>query len=115
MRAIGNRAIGPESEGELTNPIDDALVADSGAVPYAGVYEVLLLVGASATAEFQVQRRNAANGANVGDTVILKAAAGQTAEYRLYINLDVSERIRIVMDDALTGTAYGAVNLMLLS
>lgn len=109
----GNVPIGPESEGELTNPADDALVADSGAVTSGGIYEVLATVGASAAAEFQLQRRNTANDANVGDVVILKAAASQTAQYRFWFTVLVGERVRIVMDDALgAGTAYGSVNLM---
>lgn len=112
FHVFGNPAIGPESEGEKTNPIDDALVADSGAVVYGGIYEVLVTIGASAAADVQVQRRNAANDANVGDTPVIKVPAGQSGQYRFWFNLAASERVRVVMDDALTGTLAASVNLM---
>lgn len=103
-------AIGPVSEGELTNPADDALCADTGAVAFSGVYEFLVTIGASAAAHFQVQRRNAANGANVGAVPIAYGPAGQSGQYRFFFNLVAGERVRVVMDDALTGTVAVSIN-----
>lgn len=111
-REHGNPPIGPKTEGEKTNPADDLLIADSGEVPNAGLYECIVSVGASAAADVAVQRRNAANAANVGDVVVLKVTGGnQTGQYRFLFKLEASERIRVIMDDALTGTIAAAVNL----
>lgn len=98
-----------ETGGELTNPADDAVVADTGALT-AGIYEFRVGCGATAAAHFAVQRRNAANGANVGDVVILYAAAGQTGMYPLTYKLEEGERVRVIMDDALTGGASVFIN-----
>lgn len=109
IRDAGNPALGPFAVAEATNPVDDALVADTGALS-VGNYDVIVTVGASAAAHFAVQRRNAANGANVGDVPILYAAAGQSGQYRFYYTLAEGERIRVIMDDALTGTVACSIN-----
>ena len=110
---FSNPAIGPATEGEQTNPADDALMADTGALAYAGTYEVLVTIGASAAAHFQVQRRNAANAANVGSVPIAYGPAGQSGQYRFFFNIAAGERLRVVMDDALTGTAAVTINAVL--
>ena len=62
-----------------------------------------------------LQRRNAADDANVGSTVVIKAPAGQSGQYRFLFRLDASQRVRVIMDDALTGTISVAINLEKLS
>lgn len=109
FRNFGNKALGPYSEGELTNPLDEALTADTGALD-RGNYEFLITVGASAAADVRIERRNAANGANVGNTLVLKAPAGQSGQYRLLYSVDQGERVRVLMDDALTGTIAVGIN-----
>jgi hypothetical protein len=109
FRDYGNPPLGPFSEGELTNPSDNDVAADTGALPN-GSYEMLITVGASAAADVMVQRRNAANDDNVGATVVLKAPAGQSGQYRMLFALKVDERVRVIMDDALTGTISVAIN-----
>lgn len=112
FHAEGNPPLGPFTEGELTNPSDDALTADTGALPYTGHYEFLITIGASAAAHFQVQRRNAANGANVGAVPIIYGPAGQSGQYRVWVSIAAGERVRVVMDDALTGTCAVTINGM---
>lgn len=108
----GNPPLGPYTEGELTNPIDEALVADTGAVAVPGLYEVLVTVGASAASQVRLERRNAANGANVGGTRVIYVVAGQSGQYRFRYVLETSERIRLVMDDALgAGALHGSLDL----
>jgi hypothetical protein len=110
FREFGNPPRGPFSVAEATNPTAGTVTADTGALP-AGNYEVRVTVGASAAAQFLLQRRNAANGANVGDTVVLYAAAGQSGQYVFSFVLEASERVRVVMDDTLAaGTASCAIN-----
>lgn len=108
MRSVGNP---PDlaTEDELTNPLDNALVADTGELP-AGVYEMRITLGSSAAADFAVQRRNAANDANVGAVPIIKTPAGQSGQYLFTFKLETDERVRVTMDDALTGTASGTIN-----
>jgi hypothetical protein len=99
------------SVAEATNPASGAVMADTGAVAFRGLYDVRVIIGASATATFDVQRRNAANNANVGSVVTLYAAAGQSSEFILTYALDVGERIRVVMHASLTGTSTCAIQI----
>jgi len=97
------------SGGELTDPADNALAADTGALS-AGIYELRITVGASAAADVAVERRNAANGANVGAVPVIKVPAGQSGQYLFTFKLETSERVRVIMDDALTGTIAVTIN-----
>lgn len=115
FRDIGNQALGPYTQGELTDPTAGTVTADSGAVALGGNYEVIVTLGASAPAQFQLQRRNAANGANVGNVPIIYGPAGQSGQYRFLYRLEPTERVRVVMDDNLTGTAVVSLNLEQLS
>lgn len=107
---LGNRPI-LDSQGEQTNPTAGTVMADSGAVPFGGPYEARIIINASAAAQFQVQRRNTANGANVGAVVGLYVAAGQGAQFVLLYVLEANERLRVTMDDNLTGTGWASVQL----
>lgn len=110
--AIRSLGYGPviATEGEQTNPADDQLMADSGAM-WAGVYEARVTVGASAVADFAVQRRNSANDANVGAVPVVKVPAAMSCQYVFTFQLHVGERVRVVMDDGLTGVAVAVLNL----
>lgn len=110
MYSRGNAPI-LDSQGELTNPTTATVIADSGVVAFRGLYEVRVIIGGSVAAQFQLQRRNAANGANVGDVVGLYGAAGQSSQFVLNYYLDAGERVRLMMDDNLTGTAYCAITV----
>lgn len=100
-----------DSQGEQTNPGTSTVLADSGAVPFKGLYEVRIVIGGSVASQFQVQRRNAANGATVGDVVGLYGAAGQSSQFILNYYLDAGERVRVVPDDAITGTAFCSITV----
>jgi hypothetical protein len=103
----GNPPIGPETEGPLTDPTSGTLMADSGAVPHTGLYRAYVGCNSTAAATFSIQRRNAANGANVGD-VLTKYVTG-TAQFVYLFNLVASERVRVVMGANLTGNAAADV------
>jgi len=89
---------------EQTNPTAGTVIVDSGALP-AGTYLFYVSIGASAAAQFQVQRRDAANGSNVGNPALKYIAAGQSAQFVYQTVLESNERVRVTMDDNLTGTA----------
>jgi hypothetical protein len=93
-----------DSAGKTNNPTTASVLADTGALPGA-MYDVRVLVGCSAAATFNVQHRNAANSGNVSDTVLIRAAAGQTGEYILKYALNKDERIRVVPEANITGDA----------
>lgn len=115
FRDYGNPPIGPFSEGEKTNPADELLMATSGALA-SGNYEAIVTVGASAAADFRLERRNAADAAAVGNTVVIKGPAGQSGQYRFMFKLETNERLSVYMDDVLaSGTAAVALNLERLS
>lgn len=109
LRSLGNAPI-IESAGEQTNPSDADVIADTGALA-AGIYEVRVTVGASAAADVALERRNAANSGNVGDVPVIKVPAGQTCQYVFTYKLELSERLRVIMDDALTGTIAATLNV----
>lgn len=97
-----------DSAGKQTNPTTATVLADTGAAS-ASLYEVRVFVGCSAAATFNIQHRNAANDGNISDTVTLRAAAGQTAEYVLKYHLNQSERIRVLPEANITGDAEATI------
>jgi hypothetical protein len=97
-----------DSAGKQTNPTTADVLADTGAIPSA-LYDVRVLVGCSAAATFNIQHRNAANDGNVSDTVLIRAAAGQTGEYIFKYALNTNERIRVVPEANITGSAEATV------
>jgi hypothetical protein len=94
---------------EATNPVDEQVMADTGALA-AGHYYGFATVSASAAAQFRIERRNAANGAAVGASILVYVPAGDVRQVAFGFTLDASERIRVVMDDALTGTGVATLN-----
>lgn len=97
------------SEGELTNPADEAVLADSGALP-TGQYEVFGVISASANSQVKFQRRNAANDGNVFEGVGLYVLANSSVPIAWHFFVDKNERIRIVMDDAQgAGTVWASL------
>lgn len=101
---------GPYTTAEATNPSDEATVVETPALP-AGPYEVLVTPGASAAADFGLEQRNLANDGIIGTRIVIKAAAGQSGQYRFFFNIAEGQRMRLVMDDALTGSEAGVLNL----
>lgn len=108
VRDFGNRPLVDASNKE-TNPTTATAMADTGALS-AGVYEMRIICGGSAAAIWNIERRNAANDAAVGDIVIVYTAAGQSAQFALTFELEASERVRVMLNTNLTGTAAAAIN-----
>lgn len=107
-----------DSQGESTNPVATTVMADTGALTSGtggytltggGVYEVLVVASATALAEFAVQRRNAANGANVGDVQIFYVAASGCVSVPFRFEAENGERFRVVMNANLTGDAVANI------
>jgi hypothetical protein len=109
-----NYPIVRDSQGEQTNPTTATVMADTGELDAeeggGGIYEALVVLSASATAKFQVEVRNAANGATVGDAHIVYAAANTPVAIPFRFEIERDQRIRVMMNANLTGTA--AVNLV---
>lgn len=94
---------------EQTNPTTSTVMADTGALATAGIYEFLVYLSATAAAHFEIQHRNAANDATT-KALIIYAAAGQTGCYPVRFDLAAGERVRVMMNDNLTGGAVAAIN-----
>lgn len=109
--ATGNPPIGPKSEGRLTDPAADTLLADSGAVGRGGIYLAFIGMSAGAAAVVTIQRRNAANSDNVGAVLSYDVGPG-FGMVRHHFILAPSERVRVVMGANLTGGAAANVTLM---
>lgn len=99
------------SAGSVTNPTAaSSVLADTGALVSA-LYECRVAVGCSVAAAFSVQHRNAAN-TSTNETIILRAAAGQTGEYAFKFNINTNERIRVMPAADITGNAEAIVEVV---
>lgn len=86
---------GPLAAGTAANTVH----ADTGALA-AGTYAVCMMVGADRTAgtfqTYLVQRRNAANAANIWEHQILQGQEGGPWIANFTIKLDAGERLRVL-------------------
>ncbi len=108
MQNFNGYPVALDASVKTTNPTTSDILADTGALA-AGMYEARVLVGASAAAIFAVQRRNAANDANVGDVVVIYCGAGVSVQHPLRMQIEPNERIRVTMEANLTGTGAAAI------
>lgn len=110
---LANYPVNSDSQGKKTNPDTSEVMADTGALGATtgggGIYEVYVLVWADDDAEFVVQRRNAANSAAVGDVLILPVKAGIPAAMVYKFEVERGERLRVMMNAALTGDAVATL------
>jgi len=94
--------------GILTNPAIDTILADSGALA-AGQTGVIFIFGGSVAAIATIEHRNAANTANLNSQVIA-IAANDAKQYCLPgIIFAASERIRLRLNAAVTGSLQASV------
>lgn len=102
----------PATTGEQAVPGAGVLLADTGALP-AGNYNVLITVGLKAVAggcDFIVERRNAANAANVWRQVRNLNVNGLAMfEQQFQARLSINERIRV--ETAVGGTSTVEANI----
>lgn len=117
---LSNYPILVKQTATATNPTGGQVMADTGALQFgtggygngAGIYEILVTASASATALFVLQRRNAANSANVGDTVTFRVLANTTVAIPFRLEAESSERFRVVMGPAgVTGDAEASITI----
>lgn len=108
-----NGTVVADCQGEQTNPTTATVMADTGAlgaeVGGGGTYEILVVVGQTALAEYQLQRRNAANGALVGDALIFYGPANNTVAIPFRLEAERGERFRVMMNANLTGDAVASI------
>ncbi len=96
--------------GIQTNPTVATVMADIGASPTGGLYELRIVLGASVAATWEIQHRNAANSANIAPApYVVYTPANQSGEYVLTLNLAPSERVRVMMNAGITGTAAASI------
>lgn len=98
-----------DCQGEQTNPTTATVMADVGAINNeeggGGIYEAVCVVSASALAKFQIERRNSANTATVGDAQVFYCPAAGSFTVTFRFEILSGERIRMMMNANLTGTA----------
>lgn len=101
-----------DSQGEVTSPTTSTVMADTGALTRVGVYEVLGVVCAEASAQFQLEHRNAANDGNEDDVVAVYCPANSTVPFLWKFSINNrNERVRIMMQQNLTGVAVASLNV----
>lgn len=114
-RSPGNKPV-LASAGKQTNPADQTVHADTGALLDAGAlkdktFEIRVIAGGSAAAIWQIQRRNAANAANVGPSPYsFYTIANGSGEFVIVTPLAAGERVRVTNDGAITGTTAATIH-----
>ena len=97
------------TEGVLINPVTDALFADTGEL-VAGWYDFTIIYASDVAGKYpRLEHRNAANTANVHDTVLSVFAHDVCL---LYINnwrMETDERMRMICVADQTGTTQGTI------
>jgi len=83
----------PASAGEVVNPGAGAVMADTGALP-AGTYTFTVWGGGNAAHIFRIQRRDAANAADVWSALVASGLVPSVWQFR--ITLAANERVRCV-------------------
>lgn len=101
-----------DSQGKKTDPAANTVMADTGQIATIGDFRATVLASASAAAIMTVQHRNAANNGSVTDDQIIYVPAGGTvAVERLITTTAALQRVRVIMNANLTGTAGANITL----
>lgn len=114
-RAPGNKPV-LASAGKQTNATDQFVHADTGALQDAAAikdktYEIRVVAGGSVAAVWQIQRRNAANNANIAPSpYTFYTIAGGSAEFVIVTPIAAGERVRVTNDGAITGTTAATIH-----
>jgi hypothetical protein len=69
----------------------------------------LVVTSASANAQFQLQHRQPSTGALASDTAGFYVPANNPTEIRGIYGIEAHDELRVMMDDALTGTAWATI------
>jgi hypothetical protein len=95
------------SSGRIANPAIDQVILDTGPLP-AGAYWFTAQGSGSVAAAMEVQLRDAANATTVKSQIIANPAFGTSPPFevpeRFQFNVNVNERIRVIMVAAVTGS-----------
>ena len=117
MFVLSTNTIALQSQGEQTNPTTATVLADTGAVApvNGGRFIVWVTIATDANAQFDIQRRNAANGANVGSVPTVYVPANDTRQFSFAFSLEAGERIRVVPNANITGVCAVTLNYQRIS
>lgn len=99
-----------DTAGVQTNPVLDAILADTAALP-AGKYLFQVFISSSVVAAFEVEHRNAANGANVFSQRV-HVPASDTSRLpgpAFVLTMALNERVRVRNVAALTGNVQAQI------
>lgn len=114
IRDLGNPVF-LANAGKQTNPTDQFVHADTGVLNPATsgrtkFFELTITLGGSVAAVWQIQRRNAANGANVAPSpYTVYTIAGQSTVIWMTMPIDPGERVRVTNDGAVVGTTAASI------
>ncbi len=104
---------GPFSEGAKTNPADTTVLADTTALA-AGTYEVRAIVCNSDAIAVDLETRNAANNARVGNAVTVRLYSPSASEYVWTFVAAVNQRIRAIVNGSPTAIVHVTLGTRLL-
>lgn len=97
------------TNGLVSNPAAGTVLADTGAVSEDSEYHAYIVGSSTANARVRIEHRNPDNTANSQSPIVLHVGANTPIELFVPVRLVKGERLRVVMDAALTGDVVFSV------
>jgi hypothetical protein len=94
------------TEGVITDPADDAILADSGALG-VGVSQFGIIADIGGPSVLVIEHRNTANTANLSSQRLPMAYA--TVHFMMPFAPSLNERVRLRLETGFAGTAQGSI------
>lgn len=98
------------TEGPISNPVADTLLADTGPLTIGGTVYAIVLATGTAVVTFRVEHRNAANDASLV-AFIMRVPANDTRSFDIgALGIAPNERLRIVTVGAIVGNVQAMIS-----
>jgi hypothetical protein len=99
-----------QTAGLLTNPVTDAILADSGPTPIDGGVRGKFFMSTTVTVIGVIEWRNASNTANLkSQAFVLPANSSIQIMLEFPLNMTAGERLRLRVNTGVTGTVQGSI------
>lgn len=98
-----------DTNGLITDPSDNAILADTGAVGSMMTKDYCVLTSADAACELVLEHRNVMNTSNLHSHRINHNDPSRTVDLQIPITLGVGERLRVRLVTGFTGDIQGSL------
>jgi hypothetical protein len=100
------------TNGLLTNPSANTVLANTGAVNEPSEYHAYVIGASTVAARISIRHRNADNTGDVEGPIIVPIGANTPVEFFVPVRLAKGERVTVVNESALTGDIAFSVALV---